>query len=70
MTVHDDLIDPADMTADGRLAEVAAILAAAVLRLRDRAAVSGGESAVRFSADSGQIGLEVPAEMRLHGARG
>jgi hypothetical protein len=64
-----DPTDPEHMTADDRVAEVAAILAAAVLRLHRRHALTAPASP-QISSDSGQTGLEVPADLRLHGQHG
>jgi hypothetical protein len=57
------------MSADERVAEVAAILAAAVLRLRRRHALALPSTA-QISSYSAQTGLEVPADLRLHGQHG
>ena len=59
---------PADLTPDERLAELADILAAGVLRLRARAALSGaasGEVAPKESDRGGVSCLEVPTETVL-----
>jgi hypothetical protein len=73
MNPRTDPTDPANMTPDERLTEVASILAEGVLRLRRRQAVSAPDSprihAVE-SGESGGIGLEVSPETRLHGQRG
>jgi hypothetical protein len=60
---------PEHMTADDRVAEVAAILAGAILRLRRRHAL-GAPSTAQISSDFAQTGLEVPADLRLHGQHG
>ena len=73
MAIANDPTDPANMTPDERLTEVAAILAEGVRRLRRRAAVSMPDGPLIRpveSADSGGNGLEVPSETRLHGHRG
>jgi hypothetical protein len=71
--------DPARMTADQRLREVAAILAAGLLRLRDRAALPTDPLAFRplprgegrgaggpeNLSETGPDGLEVPSETVL-----
>lgn len=65
MRPHDDRTD---LTADGRLREVASILAAGVLRLRARAALptdSGDDSGRQNPLESGQDCLEVPTETVL-----
>lgn len=70
MRPHDD---PATMTADERLREVAAILAAGILRLRSRAALPadpGKHSGLKNSPESRQDGLEVSAETVLSVHRG
>ena len=59
-----DCADAARLSHDDRLREMASILAAGVLRLRQRAALPAEndlEKPVRLSPD----GLEVPAETRL-----
>jgi hypothetical protein len=63
-----DPTDPDQITADDRVAEVATILAAAVLRLRRRHALA--TPSPQISSDSAQTGLEVPADLRLHGQHG
>jgi hypothetical protein len=65
MQPHDD---PAAMTADERLREVAAILAGGILRLRSRAALPtnpGQDSSPKKLPESGQDCLEVSAETVL-----
>jgi hypothetical protein len=60
--------DPAFLTADERLRTVAAILAAGVLRLHRRAALSAealARSAPEKLSESGQDCLAVPAETVL-----
>lgn len=56
--------DTARLSPDERLREAAAILAAGVLRLRQRAALPP-EKAPEIAAGSSPDGLEVPAETRL-----
>lgn len=56
--------DPARLSPDERFREVAGILAAGVLRLRQRSALSP-ENAQKNLAESPPDGLEVPAETRL-----
>jgi hypothetical protein len=70
MAFVNDPTDPANMTPEERVAEVSAILAEGVLRLRRRAAVSHDVPAVKIPLESGQKGLEESAETRLHGHRG
>ena len=70
MTFVNDPTDPANMTPEERVAEVAAILAEGVLRLRRRAAVRGNVSAVENPLESGEKGLEHVAETSPHGHRG
>jgi hypothetical protein len=70
MRPHDD---PAAMTADERLHEVAAILAAGILRLRSRAALPtdpGQDSGPKNLQESGQDCLEVCGETVLSVHRG
>lgn len=60
--------DPADMTADERLREVAAILAVGILRLRSRAALPApwaDHSGPQNPRDAGQDCLEVSAKTVL-----
>lgn len=61
MRPHDD---PAAMTPDERLRELASILAAGVLRLRSRAALPADPGPENLP-ESGQDCLEVPAETVL-----
>ena len=73
MVLANDPTDPANMTPDERLAEVAAIFAEGVLRLRRRAALSAPKLTVIHpieSAESAANGLEVPSESSPHGQRG
>jgi len=66
MRLIDDSIS--SLTPDERLAEVAGILAAGILRLHTRMALSpdvAGLSARKNSAKSAAPGLEVPAETVL-----
>ena len=62
--------DPASMTPEERLVEVAAILAAGVLRLRSRAAVSAPVGLPESSQESGRNCLDDCRETRLSGHRG
>jgi hypothetical protein len=57
--------DPAFLTAEGRLFELAAILAAGFLRLRARAALPDAESSLEIRPDSGATCLDVPAKTVL-----
>ena len=73
MAFVNDPTDPANMTPEERVAEVAAILAEGVLRLRRRAAVPaipGDVSEVENCPESGQNGLDRVARTRPHGHRG
>jgi hypothetical protein len=73
MTFVNDPTDPANMSPEARLAEVAAILAGGVLRLRRRAAipaVGGDVPANEPPLESEAEGLDERAETRLHGHRG
>ena len=73
MAIRIDPTDPANMTPAERLAEVAAIFAEGVLRLRRRAAGLTPKLTVIHpveSTESAANGLEVPSETRLHGQRG
>jgi len=73
MSLRHDPTDPAHMTPEDRLAEVAVILAEGVLRLRRRSGISPTSPPPEISLnplDSGQIGLDLPAKSRLHGQHG
>ncbi len=70
MASFNDPTDPGNMTPEERLAEVAAILAAGVLRLHRRAAVPVPPESTVCSEDSAQKGLELCGETRLSGPRG
>lgn len=70
MAFVNDPSDPANMTPEERVAEVAAILAEGVLRLRRRTAVPGDVPPVGIPLESEQNGLDECAETRLHGHRG
>ncbi len=70
MALVNDPTDPANMTAEERVAEAAAILAEGVLRLRRRAAVPGKIPTNEIPLESGHIDLDAGAETRLHGHRG
>ncbi len=70
MAFVNDPTDPANMTPEERLAEVAAILAEGVLRLRRRAAVPATVAPARNLLESEQDGLDDSPETRLHGHRG
>ena len=65
-----DPTDPCHQTPQQRLDEVAAILAAGVLRLRCRSALLAENSAVPAHPESSQNGLDECGETRLHGHRG
>ena len=73
MAIANDPTSPANMTPDERLAEVAAILAEGVLRLRRRSAVPavpGDVSPIKNPLESGQNGLDECAGTSPHGHRG
>lgn len=70
MAFANDPSDPANMTPEERITEVAAILGEGVLRLRRRAAVPGVMPPLGNPLESGQNGLDECAETRLHGHRG
>jgi hypothetical protein len=57
--------DPSLLTPNQRRAELAAIFAAGILRLRARAALSGESTSPEISPDSAAERLEVPAETVL-----
>lgn len=64
-----DPTDPATLTPEQRLAEVCAILAAGILRLRRRCALSAplpSTKNLQIPQESGAMGLELSPEMRLH----
>ena len=56
--------DPTRLSPDDRFREVAGILAAGILRLRQRSALST-ENSKENKPESSPDGLEVPAETRL-----
>ena len=70
MAFANDPSDPANMTPEERLAEVATILGQGVLRLRRRAAVPADIPHPSNPSESEQNGLDECAETRLHGHRG
>jgi hypothetical protein len=73
MAIVNDPTDPANMTPEERVAEVAAILAEGVLRLQRRAAVPAVPSdvpVVKIPPESARNSLEECGETRLHGHRG
>lgn len=73
MTLVNDPADPAILTPEQRLAEVSAILAAGVLRLRRRCALPTTSPPVgnlQNPQESGETGLELSSETRLHVQRG
>ena len=57
--------EPASLTSDERLSEVASILAEGILRLHARAALSGDSPIPKILPDSGPSCLEVPADTVL-----
>ena len=70
MAFCDDPTDPAHMTPEQRVEEIASILAAGVLRLHRRAAVPSFNSPSEFTADSAPDRLDDSPETRLHEHRG
>ena len=73
MAIANDPTNPANMTPDERLAEVAAIFAEGVLRLRRRAANLTPKLTVIHpveSVESAGTGLDECAETSPHGQRG
>jgi len=73
MNPRTDPTDPANMTPEERVAEVAAILAEGVRRLRRRgaaAAVSGDAPMAGIPRESGQNGLDGCTRTSPHGHRG
>lgn len=62
--------DPSFLTPDERFSEVAGIMAAGILRLHARAALSGEHLAPEKSPNSGPAGLEVSEETVLSVQRG
>ena len=73
MAVPFDPADPHSLTQEQRLDELFAILATGtrrMLALRASACSSGVTGMLNDSSDSGQTGLEVFDETRLHGPRG
>ena len=61
--------DPAQLTAEERFTEVAAILARSVLRLRKRRLL-GPDPTAQEPTESGRKGLELPAHSRLSVTKG
>ena len=70
MAFCDDPTDPAHMTPEQRVEEIASILAAGVCRLRQRAAVLTSCPTLEIPADSARNCLDDSPETRLHGHRG
>ena len=70
MALTFDPTDPAQMTPEQRMEEVASILAAGALRLRRHAFPPPPPTLSEFPPESTANGLEVSAETRLHGHRG
>jgi len=65
--------DPLDLTPDQRRAELTRVLAAAVLRLHDRAALAAPAAPIpapENPQNSVRDGLEVGADLRLSGPTG
>jgi hypothetical protein len=69
MVSHDDPTDPAAQLVDERVTELAALLAAGILRLRRRCALPAADSGPN-SAQSQQNQLDVCPHLRTHGQRG
>jgi hypothetical protein len=70
MAFCDDPTDPANLTPEQRVEEIASILAAGVLRLHRRAAAPAPDSPSELPADSAPHRLDDSPETRLHGHRG
>lgn len=70
MTFVNDPTDPANMPPEERIAEVAAILAEGVMRLRRRIAMPADVSPAGNLLESGQDGLDDCAETSPHAHRG
>ncbi len=70
MAVPFDPTDPANMTSQQRVEEIASILAEGVLRLRRRGVVLAHSLPAKILSDSEQNGLDDSGETRLHGQRG
>ena len=73
MAIANDPTNPANMTPEERLTEVAAILSEGVQRLRRRQAVSAPDAPLIHpveSAESAANGLEVLPGSSPHGQRG
>jgi len=73
MSSRHDPTDPADMSPEDRLAEIAAILAEGVVRLRRRSGIPATSSPPEISGnplESGRIGLDLSSKSRLHGQHG
>ena len=70
MADRTDPTDPAEMTAQERLVELAALLGEGVRRLRARAAPRPPHLPTHSASDSCPDGLDERAETRLHGQRG
>ncbi len=67
MNSRNDPTNPANMSAEERVAEIATILAAGVLRLRRQAAVPAAISPPSLLSDSGRNSLEECGEESLNG---
>ncbi len=70
MAVRNDPSDPARLKPEDRVAEIASILAAGVIRLRARSALIAENSDVSEPTDLDRNCLEVCRETRLHGHHG
>jgi hypothetical protein len=68
MACHDST-DPANMTPEARLIEVAAILAEGLRRLQRRGAIPG-QNPTETASESGRNCLDDPPETRLDGHSG
>jgi hypothetical protein len=64
-----DPTNPANLTPEQRVDEIAAILATGVLRLHRRAALPTASSPSQNPSDSALSGLDDSPETRLHGQK-
>ena len=70
MALHSDPSDPDNLSAKERVTELAAILAAGVLRMRRGTQQSAPSGDAPDLQESEATGLDECAETRLHGQRG
>ena len=70
MSVANDPTDPAHLTPDQRLAEIASILAEGLLRLRARSALASPIGPASPASDSPPIRLDDCGQSRPHGPTG